>query len=171
MHICVCVHLAVYIILCRWLLTPFPSRRPSISPSSISHCITPYIHEFPVYHENLCMKIEGGKAGKKAKKKQQEKNKQGWMLMGFLSSLGAALPRQSRPQGTYVRRPWFNLPFHFLSFTLSFYPHVCCLPSFLPIKIASPFPYSSPQLPYCLFSSRLLPHGVKASYRQRSSPS
>lgn len=74
MHICVCVHLAVYIILCRWLLTPFPSRRPSIYPSSISHCITPYIHEFPVYHENLCMEIEDGKAGKKAKKnKQQEK--------------------------------------------------------------------------------------------------
>lgn len=77
MHICVCVHLAVYIILCRWLLTPFPSRRPSIYPSSISHCITPYIHEFPVYHENLCMKIEGGKAGKKAKKNNRKKINRG----------------------------------------------------------------------------------------------
>lgn len=55
----------------------FPFTSPlCLPPSSISHCITPYIHDFPVYHENLCMKIEGGKAGKKAKK-QEEKNKQG----------------------------------------------------------------------------------------------
>lgn len=139
-----------------------------LPPSCISHCITPYIHEFPVYHENLCMKIEGVKGGKN--KNNNKKTKQGECRWGFFlvwvqrctgsPVLGGHMQEDSGS---------ISLFFSFL-FCLSFYPPTYRLPSLLP-NIHPPL-LIPPRLPTAfLFSSSSLLHSVKASYRQRSSPS
>lgn len=122
-----------------------------LPPSSFSHCITPYIHEFPVYHDNLCMKIEGG-MGKN--KKTNRVNVDG----GFVSS-GCRAAQAAQSSGDICKKTLIPSPFSFLSvsflFSLSFHPPTNRLPSFPP-NMRPPL-LSSPQSPtYPLpFSSRL----------------
>lgn len=108
-----------------WLLSLDTSPPPFLP--RFTHCITPYIHEFPVYHENLCMKIEGGKREKKNKNKGRKQTR--WMLMVFFAarlcvcvSSGCGTGTGSPILwGTNARRPrvQFNsfFPIPFLLFT------------------------------------------------------
>lgn len=156
---------------------PLPPPHPFISRH-----ITPYIHEFPVYHENLCMKMEGGKGapGGGEKTKTTEKKKINGVNAdgggGGVTRLGAVLCRQPTPSSRDVCKKTPTIPsplffsFHFFSLSPSTHLYAAPPPLLHPPP-HSPPPHPTHPLPRCLSLFSSLLRTVKAGYRQRSAPS
>lgn len=135
---------------------------PSLSPPSFPH----FSLHHSIYSWISCLswklmhqkwRVGRRKIKTTTTRKKRNNIKTGWMLMGVLSRLVAALHRQPGPQGMQASRPWFHLPFHFFSFLSS-------LPSIHPPS-RSPSQYLS-RLP--CFS---LPHYVPTAFLFSISPS
>lgn len=163
--LCMCVHVYVCVRArcCLHNSLPVSAHSSALtvhsSPFTSPLCLTPppfltvLLHifmNFMFIMKTYAWKWRVGRGEKK--QKQQKKNKQGECWWGVLSCLAAALHRQPSPLGTFARRLWFHLPFHFISFpfSFSFHPPISTtfLRSFLtfvPSALVLP-----PQLPWCL---------------------